>query len=84
MTKARSKSRKESRICADCGSEFQTSVLDRFCKPCRKAFMAKMREDGYLTEVPWRSPYNSTNNFDPHIDEENPSFENAVRALEEN
>jgi hypothetical protein len=32
--------------------------------------------------MPRRRPSPSTNNYDPHLDEQNPSFEDSVRRLE--
>jgi ribosomal protein L37E len=70
------------RRCDRCGEEFHTRE-ERYCKPCRKAIRAELRESGYLTPLPQRRIAPSTNNFNPHLDEENPSFEDTVRRLED-
>lgn len=78
------KSKVKARTCAACSAEFNTGTSDRFCVSCRKAKRAELKESGYLTPMPFRMPGYSTNNFDPHRDEDDPDFENGVRAVEDN
>jgi hypothetical protein len=40
----------------------------------------ELRADGYLTAVPWRGP--PAGHVNRHGDEDDPSFENAVRRIE--
>jgi hypothetical protein len=69
----------EKRTCKGCKAPFETKDKDLYCKECRKAMMARMKEEGFLTEIPWRNPFASR----PVWDEGNPSFDNAVRTIEE-
>jgi hypothetical protein len=65
-----------------CGSDAVDG--EKYCRACRKAVLARLRDVGYLQPVRWSRPY-----LDPdkrhgprRSGEEDPGFENAVRVVE--
>lgn len=71
------------RDCGRCGSRFDSVDGDKYCKDCKKAVLAELKEKGYFTTVPSRTftkadnLYRSDNDGDP-----SPWQENNVRSLE--
>jgi hypothetical protein len=68
------------RVCRKCEAEFRTGDGDKFCPACRKMLRAEMQWSGYLSPAPQRRPPSEgPGQWD---ESENPSWENAVKAIE--
>ena len=70
------------RPCEECKKESRVEG-QRFCSDCKKALLARMREEGYL-EADWRGrAYRGRDARQAEDKDPNPWLENAVRALED-
>jgi len=67
--------------CERCGDPISK---DRFCKNCRKAVLAEMKNVGYLQESPSPSyAVDLANPYRPHVRRiTSGEWDNAVRAIE--
>lgn len=70
------------RTCERCQSLFESKGGDKFCKDCRKAVLAELKDAGYLTLKPWATAVKADNRGQRDL-EPSPWQENAVRSLED-
>ena len=68
------------KICEKCSDKPSVNDRERFCKGCKKAILQEMKEQGYLTSIPYG--HRSNHGAGPRCCSD-ASWDNAVKAIED-